>query len=99
EPQPHNQTAASPHAVVPAGGRHLISGTHQTRPPPARPNACAVTRTGARSCPATTANRQRDKQRLNLRAVLPATTANRQRDKQRLNLRAVLPSHDRQPPA
>jgi len=28
----------------------LNSGAHQTRPPPARPNVCAVTRTCARSC-------------------------------------------------
>jgi hypothetical protein len=49
-PPPTNPTAASPHAVVPAGGRPLTSGTHQTRPPAARPNACAVTRTHARSC-------------------------------------------------
>ena len=51
-PQPHSPTAASPHAVVPAGGRPLTLGAPQTLPAAARPNVCAVTRTHARSCPA-----------------------------------------------
>ena len=79
EPQPTSQTAASPHAVVPAGGRPLILGTHQTLPPAARPNACAVTRTDAPP----QADRQPPTKRMRSDsdrcALLPTNTASRQR--------------------
>jgi hypothetical protein len=61
-PPPHSPTRRPPSLWCPPEALLLTSGAHQTRQTAARPNACAVTRTDARSCPITTASRQRDQQ-------------------------------------
>jgi hypothetical protein len=61
-PPPSNPTRRPPSLWCPPEALLLTSGAHQTRQTAARPNACAVTRTDARSCLITTASRQRDQQ-------------------------------------
>jgi hypothetical protein len=54
------QSPCTPSLLSPPEALLLTSGAHQTLPAAARLNACAVTRTDARSCPVMTAGRQRN---------------------------------------
>ncbi len=74
------QTAGRAGRPLVEEARQRPQGAHQTRLAPARPNACAVTRTHARSCTRTPAAANALRKGLNRRVVVFANTGGRQRN-------------------